>query len=209
MALLEVCVDSMAGMRAARDGGAQRLELCSRLDLGGLTPAAELVASALAESRLPCHVMLRPRAGSFTWSANNVAAIADELEALKDSGAHGFVLGALDARRDIDTAAVRRWTELARPLPVTFHRAFDEARDLTCALDALIELGVQRVLTSGGAATAWEGRAKLRELVERAAGRIVVMPGGGVREHNARALLEATGAGELHSSTPFHLRSSS
>lgn len=206
MALLEVCVDSLAGVEAAAGGGADRLELCARLDVGGLTPTREFVAAALARTTLACHVMLRPRAGDFVSSRAELATMRAELKWIRASGARGVVLGVLDRERRIDTLRTRELVELARPLAVTFHRAFDQLVDLPAGLDDLISLGVERVLTSGGAPDAWHGRTRLRELVTRAADRIVVMPGGGVRVHNAPELLAETGARELHSSTPFHLR---
>lgn len=208
MALLEICVDALEGVAAAEHGGADRLELCARLDVGGLTPTREFVAAALARTSLACHVMLRPRSGDFVSSAAEFATMRAELEWIRTSGARGVVFGVLDAQQAVDVGRTRELVELARPLAVTFHRAFDELADLRAGLDTLIELGIERVLTSGGAPKAWEGRTRLRELVTRAAGRIVVMPGGGVRVHNARELLAETGAAELHSSMPFHLRRS-
>lgn len=208
MALLEVCVDSLAGVTDALNGGADRLELCARLDLGGLTPTREFVAAALARTTLACHVMLRPRAGDFVSSAAELATMRAELDWIRTSGARGVVFGLLDHERRVDAARTRELIELARPLSVTFHRAFDQLADLQAGLDDLIAISVERVLTSGGAPDAWHGRTRLRELVTRACERIVVMPGGGVRAHNARELLAETGARELHSSTPFHLRRS-
>jgi copper homeostasis protein len=152
--------------------------------------------------------MLRPRAGDFVYTRDELDAMERELAWIRASGARGVVLGALTSGGAIDVASTTRLVAGARPLAVTFHRAFDETRDLGLALDTLIELGIERVLTSGGAASAWEGRETLRALVRRAAGRIVVMPGGGVRSPNAAQILDDTGAIELHSSTPFHLRRS-
>ena len=126
-----------------------------------------------------------------------------QVESVRESGAHGIVFGALDADGRIDVRAVSRILDRAGDLSVTFHRAFDEAEDLRESLDALVALHVPRVLTSGGARTAWEGRACLRELVQQADGRIVVMAGGGVRRENARQLVAETGVAEVHSSVPF------
>jgi copper homeostasis protein len=206
MALLEVCVDSLAGALAAQAGGAERIELCARLDLGGLSPPAELLDAALARAVLPHHVMVRPRAGEFVYSRDELDAMQRQIAVLHGTRARGVVLGMLTPGREIDVEGTARLVARARPLAVTFHRAFDEVRDLEAALETLIELGVERVLTSGGAATAFEGRSVLRKLVARAAGRIVVMPGGGVRAHNAAQILADTGAGELHSSTVFRLQ---
>lgn len=205
MALLEVCVDSLDGALAAEAGGAQRIELCSRLDVGGLHPAGDLLRDALARTSVPHHVMVRPRAGTFVHTRAELDVMAVQIESVRTSRASGVVLGVLTHAREIDVDATARLIECARPLSVTFHRAFDELRDLHGGLEQLIALGVERVLTSGGAPSALEGRAQLRELVARAAGRIVVMPGGGVRAHNAAQILSETGARELHSSTVFRM----
>lgn len=200
--LLEVCFDSPAGLARALAGHASRFEVCSRLDLDGLTPEDELLRSALATG-VPCFAMVRPRGGSHTWAHHEHAGLRADLARVKTLGAHGVVLGALTADGRIDRALTAELVEAARPLPVTFHRAFDQTRDRFEALETLVELGVRRILTSGGASDAFEGRAELRALVDRAAGRIGILPGGGVRAHNAAAILAATGSFELHSSTPF------
>ena len=201
MALLEVCVDSLAGLRAAEEGGAGRIELCSRLDLGGLSPGRELLEAAMAESKLPLHVMVRPRAGNFVWTVAEVDAMEEEIRGLR--GVPGVVLGALTPYRTVDVGTTKKLVRAARPASVTFHRAFDAVDDQPVALEELVRLGVQRVLTSGGAPDAFQGRSRLRELVLRARGRIVVMPGGGVRPDNASAILTETGVTELHGSVPF------
>ncbi|MFN0009789.1 MAG: copper homeostasis protein CutC [Planctomycetota bacterium] len=201
MALLEVCVDSLAGLRAAEEGGAGRIELCSRLDLGGLSPDRELLEAALGNARLPLHVMVRTRPGSFVYTPS----METEILSLRGLGVPGVVLGALTADRRLDSAALRRLVAAARPMSITFHRAFDEIAEQLLALDELIELGFDRVLTSGGAPDAFQGRGRLRELVSRARGRIVVMAGGGVRADNAAAILRDAGVPELHGSVPFRL----
>lgn len=203
-ALLEVCVDSRERLAAALAGGAGRIELCARLDLDGLSPAPELLEHARATSAVPLHVMVRPEPGPFRPSSPDFARMLRECEALSRR-VQGVVLGLLDLEDRIDVARTRELVAAARPAGVTFHRAFDRVRDADGALEQLIELGVARVLTSGGAPTAWEGRERLAALVERAGARIGVLPGGGVRVENARALAAATGARELHSSTPFAL----
>jgi len=206
MALLEVCVDSLELALAAQAGGAGRIELCSRLDLGGLSPSTGLLGAALERAVVPHHIMVRPRAGDFVYAPAEIDAMEREIDALRGTRARGVVLGVLTRGRAIDVESTARLAARARPLAVTFHRAFDEVSDREAALEVLIGLGIERVLTSGGAATAFEGRSVLRQLVERAAGRIVVMPGGGVRVHNAAQILAETGAGELHSSTVFRLQ---
>jgi copper homeostasis protein len=200
--LLEVCIDSAAGLRAAIDGGAGRLEVCSRLDLDGLTPTDELLVDAL-RSGVPCFAMIRSRAGGHVQSKADVHRMAEDLVRAKMLGAHGFVLGAMTERGEVDRGAVARLIELAQPLPVTFHRAFDTARDHLGALDVLVELGVERVLTSGGAKSAFEGRHVLRALVKHARDRITIVAGGGVRASNAREIVAISGVREIHSSTVF------
>jgi copper homeostasis protein len=203
MALLEVCVDSLERASAAQAGGAGRIELCARLELGGLAPSRELLDAALARAAVPYHVMVRPRAGDYVYSHAEIEAMEQQIDGLRASGARGVVLGVMTRHGAIDAELTALLVARARPLSVTFHRAFDGAHDLEDALETLIDLGVDRVLTSGGAATAFEGRAVLRELVARAEDRIVVMPGGGVRSHNAAQIVADTGASELHSSTVF------
>jgi copper homeostasis protein len=163
--LLEVCVDSTAGLQRAQAGGARRIELCSRLDLGGLSPTPELLEAARERTKLPLHVMVRPRAGDFVYDAGELATMRTEIADLKELQVAAVVLGVLQSDRTIDLERVRELVQLARPLRVTFHRAFDDTPDLDAALDHLIALGVERVLTSGGAATAWDGRETLARLV--------------------------------------------
>ncbi len=200
--LLEVCFDDDAGLARALTGGAGRFEVCSRLDLDGLTPTDELLRAAVA-TRVPCVAMVRPRGGSHVWNDAEHASLFADVERARVHGAQGVVLGALTADRRIDRALTADLVRAAGPLPVVFHRAFDATRDRFEALETLIDLGIARVLTSGGARDAFAGRRELRALVERAAGRIAILPGGGVRVHNAAEILAATGLDELHSSTPF------
>jgi len=203
--LLEVCIDSLAALAAAEAGGADRIELCSRLDLGGLSPSREVLGQALATSPLPLQVMVRVRGGDFVHSLAEIDAMEAEILALRRLGVAGVVLGVLAEDRSVDLEALARLVAAARPLSVTFHRAFDETADLGRALEDLVRLGVDRVLTSGGAPNAFAGRRRLAELVRRAGERIVVMAGGGVREENVLAILSETGVREVHGSVPFRL----
>jgi copper homeostasis protein len=165
--------------------------------VGGITPDAALLAGALATG-LPCVAMARPTGGPFTLDAAQRRATLHDAEQLFAAGAHAVVLGGLAPDGRVDRDLLREAVAMAGPLDIVFHRAFDATPGPLEALDTLIEFGVARVLTSGHAPTAWEGRGTLANLVHRAAGHITVLPGGGVRAPHARALLNATGAGELH-----------
>lgn len=205
MVPLEVAVDTIAGVLAARAEGASRIELCSRLDLGGLSPEPELLREAFERSALPIHAMVRLRPGPFVCSPADIAAMEAEIAALRPTRVVGVVFGVLTKAGRVDIPAIQRLVRAARPLSVTFHRAFDEAADLDAALDDLIALGIDRVLTSGGARDAHAGRRRLHGLVQRAQGRIVVMAGGGVRPGNAAEILDDSGVVELHGSVAFRL----
>jgi copper homeostasis protein len=196
--LFESCVESFEAAVASAAGGAGRIELCANLDVGGTTPQAALVARCVAALDIPVFVMVRPRGGSFVYSSDEADAMARDIHAMAQAGAHGVVFGALTADGVIDVALMRRLLDRARPLPVTCHKAIDDARDLPAALDALIDLGVDRVLTSGGAPTAADGAAMIARLVRQAGEALVVMAGGGVRAHNVAALVQATGVREVH-----------
>ncbi len=206
MVLLEVCVDTVEKLRAAQQGGAQRFELCSRLDLDGLSPTDELLDEALAAAKLPVFVMVRPRPGTFVHDDEEFRRMLREVDELRGLHVPGVVFGLLTRHHKIDVERTRELVLAARPMQVTFHRAFDHAHEPLKSLDALIELKVERVLSSGGLADAWSGREKLRELVQHAAGRILVVPAGGVRADHARELCDLTGASEIHSSTWFRLQ---
>ena len=205
MTLLEVVVDSLTDLRKAEAGGAQRIELCSRLDVGGVTPTRGLLELAQAQSKLPLCVMVRPRGGDFTYDAVELDSMRADIAWLKERKVMAAVFGVLRADGTLDVERMRDLVALARPLKVTCHRAFDRTPDRLAALDELIGLGVERVLTTGGASDAHAGRHELRKLVERARGRIAVLAGGGVRVHNWRAIVADSGVREIHSSTIFPL----
>lgn len=205
MTLLEVVVDSVADLRRAEAGGAQRIELCSRLDVGGVTPTRGLLELAQAQSKLPLCVMVRPRGGDFTYDAAELDSMRADIAWLKERRVMAAVFGVLRADKTLDVERMRELVALARPLKVTCHRAFDRTPDRQAALDELIALGVDRVLTTGGASDAHAGRTELRKLVERARGRIAVLAGGGVRVHNWREIVADSGVREIHSSTVFPL----
>jgi copper homeostasis protein len=195
---IEACVESLEAALAATAGGADRIELCTNLAAGGTSPDAATLAACLSRLTIPVFVMVRPRAGDFHYSAAERAGMVEEIWQVKAAGAQGIVTGALRPDATVDETLTRELIAAARPLPVTFHRAFDSCDDAEEALETLIVLGVTRVLTSGGAATAPEGAATIAKLVRRAAGRIGVMAGGGIAGHNVAALLHTTGVREVH-----------
>lgn len=200
MTLLEICVESAEGALAAAAAGAGRIELCAELSCGGVTPSVGTVAVTRASVDLPLMVLLRPRAGDFCYSPLEFAAMAADIDVLKASGVDGVVLGALTPQATLDIEPLAQIIIRARPLSVTFHRAFDLVRDAGEALAALRELGVERVLSSGGAARAIDGAARLAELSALAGPSLSIMPGGGVRAEHVAALVAATGCTEVHSS---------
>lgn len=196
--LVEAAVDSLEDALAAVDGGADRLELCADLAVGGTTPDTALISAVLDRVDVPVFVMIRPRGGSFVYTASELRTMRRSIDAARDRGVQGLVFGALDASGRIDLMATDSLVEAADGLEVTFHRAFDRVADQLDGLETLIELGVDRVLTSGGAVDALTGADRLRELVDQAADRVVVLAGAGVREHNAREIVERTGVREVH-----------
>ena len=196
--LFESCIDSHDAALASASGGAGRVELCARLDVGGTTPDAALIERCVASLAIPVFVMIRPRGGDFVYDAGEVAAMDGAIRAAAAAGAHGVVFGALRPDATIDAGVMRRLIDVARPLPVTCHKAIDATRDPLEALEALLALGVDRVLTSGGADTAAAGAATIARMVARAGDALVVMAGGGVRAHNVAAIVQQTGVREVH-----------
>jgi copper homeostasis protein len=194
--LVEACVDSVASALAAERGGAGRVELCDNLFDGGTTPSAGMIAAVKAAVHIPVFVIVRPRGGGFVYEPDEFGVMRLDIEAARMLGADGVVLGAL---RDgaIDGEQLEPLVAAAE-LPVTFHRAFDLVHDQERALETLIHLGVQRVLTSGGAPTALEGVERIAALSRRAAGQIAVMAGGGVREETVQEIVHRSGVSEVH-----------
>ncbi len=205
--LLEIAANSVASALAAQDGGAGRVELCASLGEGGLTPSYATIALARERLLIPLYVLIRPRAGDFLYSELELETMRRDVEACTRLGCDGVVIGALDADGNVALGACRELIHSARGLGVTFHRAFDLARDPAHALEDLVALGCERVLTSGQRATAIEGAAEIRALIGHAGRRIVVMPGAGVDAGNVAALRDATGATELHASAKRALAS--
>lgn len=199
MTTFEICIDSVEGAIAAEEAGADRVELCSALFEGGLTPSIGTIETTLRSvDRIRVHVIVRPRAGDFIYSPAEVDAMVRDVQAAVAAGAHGVVVGALTAEGDVDVPTTRKLIEAAGTASITFHRAFDMVRDPFQALEQLIELGVDRVLTSGQEVSVLEGAPLIAELVRRAQRRIVVMPGGGITPRNIARIIEATKAEEYH-----------
>ncbi len=194
----EVAVDSLESAMIAQDCGGDRVELCADLGIGGITPSAGMIALALERLAIPAHVIIRPRRGDFLYSPAEFAVMLRDIKRVKASGAQGVVLGLLLADGTIDVSRTRELLAAARPMSVTFHRAFDMCREPQAALEQLIDLGVDRLLTSGQAPTAEAGIALIADLVKQAAGRICIMPGAGINAGNIRRIAEATGAREFH-----------
>lgn len=196
--LIEAVVQTVDAAVAAARSGAGRLELCAHLEIGGTTPDAATIARVIPAVTIPVFVMVRPRGGAFVYSAGEIDAMKRDIAVAAANGAAGIVLGVLRPDHRVDVERTRALVHDAAGLPVTFHRAIDETPDLLDAVDSVIDAGVSRVLTSGGAATAADGADVLAGLVERVGPRLIVMPGGGIRAHNARTVIERTRAREIH-----------
>jgi copper homeostasis protein len=196
--VVEIAVETCAAAEAAAAGGAQRIELAPDLAVGGLTPSDRLTIEVLQAVDIPVFAMVRPRAGDFVYSQREIGGMCRAIERLCALGVHGVVTGALTNAHDIDVAATTSFVSAAAGVPVTFHRAFDRVPDQSIALEQLVDIGVLRVLTSGGAATASDGMTALHALVTQAHGRIVVLAGGGVRETNVIEIVQNTGVTEVH-----------
>ena len=195
--IIEVCVDTVESAIAAERGGADRVELCDNLLEGGTTPSAGAIALAREHLSLKLHVIIRPRGGDFCFSEIEFAVMRHDVTLAKQLGADGVVIGILTADGEIDIERTRALIKLARPLSVTFHRAFDMARDPYRALEDLIGLGVDRILTSGQEPSVIEGLDLIAELVQRAGDRVIIMPGGGT-ERNVQKVVARSGVREVH-----------
>ncbi|NRA98307.1 MAG: copper homeostasis protein CutC [Rhodobacteraceae bacterium] len=196
--LLEVCIDSRASAMAAIRGGADRIELCAALSEGGVTPSAGFMREA-ASWPVPVYAMIRPRGGDFTYSDAEVAIMEEDIAFARSCGLAGVVFGAALGGA-LDTAGLRRLGQAAGTMGMTLHRVVDTLPDPTAAISAAIDFGFERILTSGGAATAQTGAATIAEMVARANGRISIMPGAGVTPENAAGILRKTNASEIHAS---------
>lgn len=196
--LFEACVDSVESAMAAEEGGAGRLELCAALSEGGLTPSIGMIELVKQNVSIPVNVLIRPRAGDFCYTEAEFKVMELDIERCRQAGVNGVVTGILNPEGNIDKERTGRLIELARPMEVTFHRAFDMTCDPVSALETLIELKTERILTSGQEATAQEGLDLLRSLIQKADGRIIIMPGSGINESNIGKILSVSGAKEFH-----------
>lgn len=200
---LESCCTDVEQIRRAQEAGARRIELCEKLAVGGVTPSAELLKAAISVAKVPVNVLVRPRGGDFVFSAAEADTMLRDIELCREAGAAAVVIGALDNRGDVDMPLMRRLCDAASGMSVTFHRAFDVCADPLAAFEDVLALGCDRLLTSGHESDAFKGRFFIAELVERAAGRIIVMPGCGVRRSNIARIAADTGAVEFHASSAF------
>ena len=198
--LIESCCTTLEEALSAQTRGACRIELCTDLSVGGITPPRDLIRDVINALTIPVNVLIRTRTSlDFVYSDDEIQQMIEDIEYCKSVGAAGIVVGALTPEGHIDIAAMRRLIAAAKPLPVTFHRAYDVCTaDPFEALEQIIALGCTRMLTSGQAANAWEGRDLIRQLVDRAADRLIILAGRGVTPKNIESLATATGAREFH-----------
>ena len=196
--LIEVCANSVESALAGQAGGAARVELCAALLEGGLTPSPAVIALARERLHIPLNVLIRPRGGDFCYSEMEFAVMQRDIEFCQRAGVDGVVLGLLHPDGSVDRERTGALVAAARPLAVTFHRAFDMTADAFRALDDVLALGVERLLTSGQRGRAVEGKELIAELVRRVGDRLIVMPGAGINEYNLGELIAATGAREYH-----------
>ena len=196
--LCEICVESLDGALAAQSAGAHRIELCSSLSEGGLTPSAGLIQHIRKNIHLPIHAMIRPRRGDFVYSPAELDTMIIDIAHAKQQGVDGIVLGLLNPNGTINTDHIKNLIQIAHPLSITFHRAFDLTCDPIEALDTLISLGVDRILTSGLEPSTEQGLNTIQKLITHAQDRITIMPGGGINEHNAKTIVQKTNAKEIH-----------
>lgn len=205
--IIEICIDSLQSALAAEKGGANRIELCDNLIAGGTTPSLGMIELARKHLTIDINVMIRPRSGDFCYSSLELEVMKRDIEIAKKSGANGIVVGALRPNGEIDINIMKELIELARPLDVTFHRAFDMTKDPFESLDILIDLGLKRILTSGGENKAIDGINLIKKLVDKADDKIIIMPGAGINEGNVREIIAYTGVKEVHLSAKQRVES--
>ena len=196
--ILEVCAASIESALAAEKGGADRIELCAALSEGGLSPSPGIIKFACKNLSIPVFVLIRPRTGDFFYTNAEFETLVADIQASKEYGAKGVVCGMLNTDGTIDYLRMKMLVEYAKPMEVTFHRAFDMAKDPFIALEEIIKLGCTRILTSGQANSAAQGAEMLEQLVKMAGDRIIIMPGSGIKPENLSTLAKLTKASEYH-----------
>ena len=196
--IIEACVNSAISAIEAQKGGADRVELCENLHDGGTTPSAGSIRIARKNLHIGLFVMIRPRGGDFCYSDEEFEIMQQDIQVAKELGADGVVFGILLPDGTMDVGRMKLLVELARPMGITCHRAFDMTADPFKAMEEITGLGIDRILTSGQQKTATEGAALIKELISRSPGRIIIMPGSGIKEHNVADLIRSTGAKEIH-----------
>ena len=195
--MYEACVGNYNEAISAFKRGANRIELCDNLMEDGTTPSVGTIKKTIKDVNIPVMVIIRPRGGNFEYSEDEVEIMLEDIQVCKENGAYGVVIGVLNGK-EINMDVTKKLVERAKPLSITFHMAFDEIEDKFKAIDQLVELGVDRILTKGGCENALAGRESLKKLVEYANDRIIIMPGKGVNKENRDYILEYTGAKEIH-----------
>lgn len=199
MAIFEACVGNYNEAVSAAKKGANRIELCDNLMEDGTTPSYGTIKKTIEKLDIPVMVIIRPRGGNFTYTKEELEIMKYDVGMCKDLGAHGVVIGAIKESK-VDKEIIKELVKLAKPMTITFHMAFDEIEDKNTAIDELIELGIDRILTKGGSKDAMSGKDSLKCLVQYANGRISIIPGKGVNKENRDFILEYTGANEIHGS---------
>jgi copper homeostasis protein len=202
---LEVCVDTFAGLIAAVEGGADRIELCSSLSEGGLTPSAGLMKAA-AQTGIPCNVMIRPRTGDFKYCRHEIEIMSHDISNAHFYNLNGVVFGVEDGSGNLDTKSIAYLMDQAKGLDTTLHRVVDVISDRLHAIDQAIELGFKRILTSGGAHDAINGAAEIAKMVQHADEEIIIMPGGGINPRNVVTISQITKTSEFHASCSIELK---
>lgn len=204
---MEVCANGLASALAAQQGGATRVELCDNLSEGGTTPSYAQIKLAKEQLTVQIYPIIRPRGGDFLFSELEFNLMMEDVKICKSLGCDGIVIGILNADGDVDVKRCSILIDLAKPMKVSFHRAFDMSKDLDKSLEDIISLGCERILTSGGEVSAIQGAEKIKHLIKLAQGRIVLMPGAGIRENNVAEIIQKTGALEFHATAKRQVRS--
>ncbi|MDH5597968.1 MAG: copper homeostasis protein CutC, partial [Cyclobacteriaceae bacterium] len=196
--ILEVIAGSVEDARSAYLGGADRIELCVALNEGGITPSPAVIEEVIKSVDIPVFVMIRPRGGSFTYTEEEIKIMERDIQFVKNCGGAGVVIGVITDGGKIDTENLKKLIAAAKPMQVTFHRAFDVLNDPEKEINQLIEWGVDRILTSGGEKTAFQGKERIKRIVEKAGKKIIILPGSGINADNVKEIVEYTGVSEIH-----------